>query len=719
MMPKPARNTTIRTTQSDKNRIATFSEARSAGAQADSPSGSGINISAAIRRRPFLAAAPILLAILLGVPYALKTARNEYHAEASIYVSPTFFKNLQADKEQLQVPYSTLVNQQILTIRRSDILSAAIKRLELQGVNWRTPGETETAAVARMMASLQVRPIPDSYEVLIGLNGNNKDSLAVIVNTVADTYLEKERSEELTDRSNRFSTLTAARAKIETTLQQRLEQQSQVSAVLKVANLDKAPAVEDTLLAGARQALEDARRKRLEAETQVQIMTAAAGNGKSALTSSAEETVANDPNVRTFSNYLLQRIVDLRTRIEGLTPEHPLRQSTEREIGGLNSQLSSIPNGPVTDVSARMLAKLRADVDRARLLEAELDKQVQSGTLSVRSVAKQVQQAQGLTEEIERLRKSFGSVSTAIELAFQESAPGSLRVFSAAQTPLGPSKTSLERTLGIILAVALLFSVGLCVFLDLIDQRIFSPADVKRAVGFTPVGLLLENNSQTEAFSEEQFWRLVNGIQRAIAVQDAKSIIFTPLRFARNPPTLVADIAHALTSCGLKTTVLDAKPRRGDERSTSGLIEIPGHGETGTAIVPNSVSSVATLEVSSSTRELTRVPAVGREIVDKMKRDYDVVLIDAPSLLLSADMEYLAVISDITLMVVETGEATRRELIQGANMLRRIGTPSIGVVMSQVRMRRAGAELKHEFKRFTKRHAVDPTIEMDANSGGI
>ena len=719
MMAK-ARNTAMRTTQSDKNRITTFAEPRPAPMQVEIPTGNGIDIAAAIRKRPYLAAAPFLLALLVGVPYALRTARNEYHAEASIYVSPTYFKNLQSDKEQLQVPYSTLVNQQILTIRRFDILSAALKRLELKGIQWREPGETEMSSVTRLVQKLEIRPIPDSYEVLIGLTGNQQEVLAPIVNTIADTYLEKERSEELTDRSNRFATLTAARAKLEGSLQQKLEQQAQLSGVLKVANLDKAPPVDDTLLASARQALEEARRKRIEAETQLQIMTATAGNGKSALSVSAEEAVSNDPSVRSFSTYLLQRIVDLGTRIEGLTPEHPLRQSTEKEIAGLNAQLAALPRGQVGDVSTRLLTKMRTDVDRARLLENELEKQVQSGTVNVRNVARQVQQAQGVSEEIERLRRSLGQVTTSIELALQETAPGSLRIFSAAQPPMGPSKSSLQRLLAILAALATVSSLALCVALDLIDQRIFSPDEVKRSVGFTPVGLLLEHNPETEAFAEEQFWRLVNGIQRAIAVNDAKSIVFTPLRFARNPQTLVADIARALTSCGLKTMVLDAKPRRGEDRIPSGLTEIPGHGDTGTAMIPTTGPVMASEDYElGTTRELTRVPGVGRDVVDKMKRDYDVVLIDAPSLLLSADMEYLAVISDITLIVVETGEATRRELIQGSNMLRRIGAPSIGVVMSQVRLGRAGAALKEEFKRFSKRRAAETTVEMNSSVGGV
>src|SRR5882724_268986 len=124
MMPKPVRNTAMR--QSDKTRVATFADARPATAPIETNAVNSMDVSAAVRKRPWLAAAPFLLALLVGVPYALRTSSHEYHAEATIYVSPTYFKNVQSDREQLQVPYGTLVNQQILTIRRYDILREAL-----------------------------------------------------------------------------------------------------------------------------------------------------------------------------------------------------------------------------------------------------------------------------------------------------------------------------------------------------------------------------------------------------------------------------------------------------------------------------------------------------------------------------------------------------------------------------------------------------------------
>jgi uncharacterized protein involved in exopolysaccharide biosynthesis len=689
----------------DQGMVASFTDVRPAAPKVEPASTSSIDVGAAIRKRPLLAPVILIMSLLSGAPYLLRQAPKEYHAEAAIYVSPTYFKNLQEDREQLQISYSTLVNQQILTLRRFDILSDALKRLEQQGIQWRKPRESEEAAVARLTKELNVQHIPDSYEVLVGLDGKERAWVAPIVNTVANAYLQKSEEEALAERSGRLAALTSEQAKIQAELQTKLDQQSSLSQQLMMVSLDKATPVDDTLLAGARQALEDARRRRMEAEAQLSIMESAKpGSSKNPLTSQAEETVTNDPNLRTLTNNLLQRRSELLGRIEGLTPQHPLRQATEKQLAEINDQLTRLPQTLVNDTSARMLVKLHSEVDRSQLIESELDQEVQIYASKVQARARQVQQAQGLTGDIERLRRDQSALTSRIgELKTGDSAPGYLRMFSAAQTPIEPVKTNAMKILGGLTGLALLLAIGLTVGMDLIDQRIVSPSEVKRAIGFPPVGLVLERTHGTMAFAEEHFRRLVNGIQRGMAAQDAKCIVVTPLKHARTPGSLVTDIGRALVERGFKTVIVDANPRRGEgDESTSPNNILPLDEPPPLSIKNASANLPARVEMGSP-KGLDRVPVVARlgGLLEELKREYDVVLIDSPPLRLSADTEYLAAISDITLVVVETGKATRRDLSHGAALLGRIGAPSIGVIMSQVRLRYAGSALKRDFKQLS------------------
>jgi hypothetical protein len=265
--------------QNERVSIANLSDVRPAAPKVEPASMGGIDVPAALRKRPFAALLILMLTLMAGAPYLLRKAPKEYHAEAAIYVSPTYFKNLQQDREQLQISYSTLVNQQILTLRRYDILHEALVRLERQGIRWRQPAESDEAAVARLTKDLDVQHIPDSYEVLVGLDAAEREWVAPIVNTVADSYLEKGKADDLADRTSRISALTMEQANLQEQLQAKLEEQSRLSQDLMTVSLDKATPVDDTLLAGARQAQEDARHKRMEAEAQYRQESLDGGGG--------------------------------------------------------------------------------------------------------------------------------------------------------------------------------------------------------------------------------------------------------------------------------------------------------------------------------------------------------------------------------------------------------------------------------------------------------
>ena len=172
----------------DRNTVTSLMDVRPAPAKVEPASMGGIDLPAALRKRPLLALAILILTLLAAAPYLLRKVPRTYHAEAAIYVSPTYFKNLQQDREQLQISYTTLVNQQILTLRRYDILHEALMRLEGQGIKYREPGESEEAAVARLTKDLDVQHIADSYEVLVGLDSPAHDWVAPIVGHYRHTH---------------------------------------------------------------------------------------------------------------------------------------------------------------------------------------------------------------------------------------------------------------------------------------------------------------------------------------------------------------------------------------------------------------------------------------------------------------------------------------------------------------------------------------------------
>ena len=510
----------------------------------------------------------------------------------------------------------------------------------------------------------------------------------------------------MSDRSSRLAALTAEQANVAVSLQQKLDAQAQFSQTLTTLNLDKAATADDALLTGARQALEEAHRKRVEAETQMAILEGPKnGTDTSLLTTLAQEAAMNDANTRPQITTLNQRLSDLQKSIEGLTPDHPLRQSAEKEMAKIQEQIKKLETGSTTESAARMLAKVRAEVDRTKLLETQLSKEVDEYTSRVQSRAKQVQLAQGVNDEIDRLRRQQNAINGQIDALSMPGDSGSyLRIFSAARTPLEPNKSNSKKMIFAALAASLILAIGIALAMDTFDQRIFTPAEVKRAVGFPPVGMVLESAPGTAAFSAEHFRRLVNGIQRGAVALGAKSVVLTPLRHARTPGTLSMDIGRVLVARGLKVAIVDANPNAPDDEQLemTGAVQESGlDDDLPPGIAKHESRLPARIEMGSA-QEVSAAPLISRisGMLQSLEQEYDVVLIDAPPLGISADTEFLATISDITLLVVEAGEATRAELVRCANVLGRVGTRSVGVILTQMRLRDAGGAVKRDFRRY-------------------
>ena len=79
-------------------------------------------------------------------------------------------------------------------------------------------------------------------------------------------------------------------------------------------------------------------------------------------------------------------------------------------------------------------------------------------------------------------------------------------------------------------------------------------------------------------------------------------------------------------------------------------------------------------------------------------RDSNVLLVSAPPLLLSSDAELLASEADITLLIVQAGQTTRKDLERAGRLLERLRVAGVGVIMTGVKVQRAGRLVRKDFR---------------------
>jgi Mrp family chromosome partitioning ATPase len=95
---------------------------------------------------------------------------------------------------------------------------------------------------------------------------------------------------------------------------------------------------------------------------------------------------------------------------------------------------------------------------------------------------------------------------------------------------------------------------------------------------------------------------------------------------------------------------------------------------------------------------------------------YDAILIDASPLPVSAHTEYLARVSDVTVLVVRSSATTKQELERSGQLLERLDVAGVAVVLNKVGLERADRALKQELHTYEKsfRHRRSTSVNDPA-----
>lgn len=154
-------------------------------------------------------------------------------------------------------------------------------------------------------------------------------------------------------------------------------------------------------------------------------------------------------------------------------------------------------------------------------------------------------------------------------------------------------------------------------------------------------------------------------------------------------PMVVANIAATYASSGqrvlvastqdLHTPVHGVQGRRSSGEITPMDIEIE--------VRPSRFDNVSTLPlgqfVDNRVQLITRAPA----IFDAARHSADVIIVEAPSILAFHDAEAVAPCVDVVLVVADCYTTTSEEASRAGDLLRRIGAPVLGVVLTNVHLR--------------------------------
>jgi uncharacterized protein involved in exopolysaccharide biosynthesis len=686
-----------------------------------------INVTGSLRRHWFVSAIVLLVFTGCGIFALWKKAKSDYESHSVVYLSPKFPKMLVGDAE-VELPYDSYVQDQIQTVTRRDIIADAISKLPYavryrRGLAANYQGPALPYEIEVLQKTLEVKRVGSTYEMTIGLHGDSPKDLAEIVNTVTTTYMDRMKNEEFYGLDDRLNTLRQEKGKLQKEMDDEMAEQAQLMQQLGVATLsskENGTNIYDSTLQKLSDQQVTARIQSQAAEAQLAAIVKGGGLGGSAVMEADEDqAIALDPGLSVVRTSLNSRKAALMQEMNGLRPDHPIYQKDKDELNSIDGMMNNLRR----QAGEHLQDKLRQEVTRTRMIELQLTQELAQRTHTATSVAPKFQRAAVLGPEIESLQKAYSAIGNRIrDLELESSSPGSIHVSSTALTPLNPEPSKIKLYMLAFILFTLASAIAAPVAMDLLDNRIFTAQDVEQVMGFHPLGVLLDNREFRREIAGEYYLRLAAGIDHAVRNSGARVFLFTSPSHGSGTSTIVRELSDKLRSLDLRTQTIVASASEGLEIAPSTFswrsqLLLQKRNKTDDI----RVAALAPVTPPYSRPEFglgQEAPTLNSVMqgLHHANDQYDVILIDASPLPISAHTEYLARVADVTVLVVKSSATTKQELDRAARLLERLSVAGVAVVLNKINLERADRALKQELNTYEQsfRHRRSTSVKDPA-----
>jgi succinoglycan biosynthesis transport protein ExoP len=675
------------------------------------------NILRLIRKRKWM-----ILGITLAVPCVVGLATSKqtptYQASASIVIDiavpqymGTGFRDVVeiepswwSSRENLETEFRVLrSDSQALAVAKSLCdrkLSDGRPALShyVPGTNCTSTADFQTAAKV-IQTVLRVDPVKESRIVTLSVTSTSPEIAAIVANTAATVYLERNLERRLSQSRNAATWLGSEYGDLAT----QLHDAEQALVDFKKKNNIVAVNLEDRQndLSARRQAISEKLSKveieLLALKAQRDMLTSEkAGDPVTEFSAALSES---DSAQQLKQLYMDQYVKYLELKSKYLE-KHPLVVSAETRLSAIKSDLNRELDQARRAVEShyQVLAKQTAD------LKAALDQSTKDA-LQLEARASEYNHLKRTLDRFVKLTDQVGGREQETSLATHLKT-NNVRILDQARIPTIPVSPDVPRAVGVAAAIGLILAFGLALLIESLDNTIKSQEDLEEGIGLSFLGLIPSINVERKGpdggitvgkgvgppESKDVFvWMSPKSSVAECCRSIRTNLLFqTPDRPARlllvtsagpqeGKTTVAVNLAISLAQSGLKVLLVDTDMRRPRLHKAFG---IPGN------VDGLSKAVVGECDVLSVVRE-TGVPDLYvlpcgacppnpaellhadrfKRIVEQLGSKYDRVIFDSPPVAAVTDPVILARLTDGTVFVAKAGLTSKDALSRAFRQL--------------------------------------------------
>lgn len=269
--------------------------------------------------------------------------------------------------------------------------------------------------------------------------------------------------------------------------------------------------------------------------------------------------------------------------------------------------------------------------------------------------------------------------------------------------PGSPSYPVLSHILGMFCVVAAAVGVGIIYVIDLMDDRLRSPEEVREELGLAVLGIIrkLPEHEVEQAkiyvhdFPQTPHAECFRTLKTAVTLSamETRCFAITSTEASEGKTTTTVNLAASYAQTGKRTLLIDADMRR---PGLSRLLDVRGNGGLSEVLraeadIPELCrerivkTDVPLLEVLPcgprilNAGMLLSMPALA-DILDWASNEYDQVIVDCPPTLPVSDAAIVGRFVDGILFLMNPDKTHRRSVTRAVDQLRSMGLKIIGIV---------------------------------------
>jgi capsular exopolysaccharide synthesis family protein len=674
-------------------------------------------------------------ALGVGLFFLLLVVAPVYTSEAAYEVKPPMGDplgapgaiNFRTDEEVIQMA----MNTEIARIRSESILAEALERPEIKQTQWYqgfvTAGGGVDFNAARedlMENVLSFSPMPKSSIFMARAStGVEADAAGILVavNQVYLNRLQREDEQESVDRTRGFRQLLD---ETEDNVQRYQNELASFAALNDVDTLDdrnNAAFLEYQLLIEQQTMLNISLQ---QARTQLATVERQIKEGTFEPTGEDIMFVENHPAVFGHTQRLQQLKEMRRSAAEKWGENHVQTRALGEDLAAAETERRIEYDRQMNVLQQQKLETAQTAIASLENNLRQIQPNLQQARQAMQDLTSKLTRYQQIQRNLEEAREQVVRIGEAIQTERARQVRPDATEVRQYLPPTTAEITSPQWFLipGVALFV-LALTTGLIFLIELLDQRVKAPMDVKMLQdGAEVLGVLPDANEdpsgrakidriverQPSGLLAEMFRQTRTAILAKMDRRGYKSLLVAGAQKGAGTTTVINNLATSLALNGRNVLILDANLRRPGQanllglRTEIGLVDVlSGKASLEDAIQSTSDLSLSVLGVGraeGASPELFESEAF-RQMLAELEKQYDMVLIDSPPALLASDCEMLAKHVDAIAIICRANVDKRGMIGRMMSKLDGQRADLLGVILNGVRSS-AGGYFRKNYRDF-------------------